>query len=307
MALNVKESMVTRAVMGASVLVLLGLGLYTAFDTNAMRGASSQTSFREVEVCYIFTVEDIDPAAKNILAWVPLPLDNSRQQLKAWEIEGSTPYRIVEEKEYGNKFILFDLSESDGKSRGNVSVRIKFEVLRYATSPLKHPQEYPGLDDLEKDRYLKPVRFIPIDGKIAEEAQQVTAQSRDSLHSSRLLYDHIVRTMQYDKSQKGWGRGDAVYACNIRQGNCTDFHSLYIGEARSLGIPARFIMGFPLPDNKSQGMIDGYHCWAEFFIKDKGWLPIDASEASKFPDKKENIFTYAVLSGIARRNSDGFF
>lgn len=290
MALNVKESMVTRAVMGASVLVLFGLGLYTAFDKNAMRGISSQTPCREVEVSYTFTVEDIDPDAKNILAWVPLPLDSSRQQLKAWETEGDIPYRIVEEKAYGNKFILFDLSDSDGKLRGSASVRIKFEVLRYATSPLMYQGEYARFDGFENDRYLKPVRLIPISGKIAEEARQVTAQSKNTLSSARLLYDHIVSTMQYDKSRKGWGRGDAVYACSIRKGNCTDFHSLFIGEARSLGIPARFIMGLPLPENKSRGLIAGYHCWAEFFNKDKGWLPIDASEASKFPDKKERFY-----------------
>ncbi len=96
--------------------------------------------------------------------------------------------------------------------------------------------------------------------------------------------------MTYDKSGVGWGRGDAVYACEVRKGNCTDFHSLFIGQARALKIPARFIMGLPLPPDKKKGKIDGYHCWSEFYIPDKGWLPIDASEASRFPEKKELLF-----------------
>ena len=90
----------------------------------------------------------------------------------------------------------------------------------------------------------------------SEEAMQMTGWLYDS------LYDNIVTTLLYDKSGKGWGRGDATYACDIRTGNCTDFHSLFIGEARSLGIPARFIMGLPLPEGRSQGVIPGYHCWA---------------------------------------------
>ena len=57
-----------------------------------------------------------------------------------------------------------------------------------------------------------------------------------------------------------------------------------------LGIPARFIMGLPLPINKSKGSIAGYHCWAEFYLPERGWLPIDASEANKFPEKKEMYF-----------------
>jgi hypothetical protein len=75
----------------------------------------------------------------------------------------------------------------------------------------------------------------------------------------------------------------------LRIGNCTDFHSLFIGEARSLDIPARFIMGMSIPDDPS-GEIKGYHCWAEFYDNEKGWLPIDASEAHKHPEKRELFF-----------------
>jgi len=49
--------------------------------------------------------------------------------------------------------------------------------------------------------------------------------------------------MRYDKSGIGWGRGDAVYACDAKTGNCSDFHSYFIALARSIGIPARFAIG----------------------------------------------------------------
>ena len=61
-----------------------------------------------------------------------------------------------------------------------------------------------------------------------------------------MIYEYVTSVMKYDKTGKGWGRGDAVYACDIRRGNCTDFHSLFIAPARARGIPARFIIGFPL-------------------------------------------------------------
>ena len=93
--------------------------------------------------------------------------------------------------------------------------------------------------------------------------------------------------MHYDKSGEGWGRGDAVWACDSKHGNCTDFHSLFIGMMRSSGIPARFEIGFPLPEGKTEGDIPGYHCWAEFYIRGIGWIPVDASEASKNPAKKD--------------------
>jgi len=76
------------------------------------------------------------------------------------------------------------------------------------------------------------------------------------------------------------GRGDAVWACENKRGNCTDFHSLFIGMLRSQGIPARFLIGFPVPDAEA-GAIPGYHCWAEFLDEKRGWIPVDASEAKK--------------------------
>ena len=96
--------------------------------------------------------------------------------------------------------------------------------------------------------------------------------------------------MRYDKSGTGWGRGDAVFACDAKRGNCTDFHALIIGMARSVGIPARFAIGLPLPETRGPGELPGYHCWAELYVKDRGWLPVDASEAAKTPDKRNYFF-----------------
>src|SRR5271166_3492204 len=72
----------------------------------------------------------------------------------------------------------------------------------------------------------------------------------------------VVSTVKYDKTGRGWGRNDIHYACEERQGNCTDFHAIFIGYARALGIPARFAIGFPLPSGRGEGQIAGYHCWA---------------------------------------------
>ena len=58
---------------------------------------------------------------------------------------------------------------------------------------------------------------------------------------------------------------------------------------RLRGIPARFTMGISLPPD-AKGTIEGYHCWCEFYVPAKGWVPVDASEASKRPEKKDYFF-----------------
>jgi transglutaminase-like putative cysteine protease len=94
--------------------------------------------------------------------------------------------------------------------------------------------------------YLGPDRLVPIDGQIKLVRATVGDPVGSSYEQARAIYDYVVATMTYDKSGRGWGRGDAIYACNVKKGNCTDFHSLFIAIARSRGIPARFIIGFPL-------------------------------------------------------------
>ena len=60
--------------------------------------------------------------------------------------------------------------------------------------------------------------------------------------------------------------------------------------ARSKKIPARFEMGLSVPEGQSAGQIAGYHCWAEFYTRERGWFPVDISEAWKHPEKKDYFF-----------------
>jgi transglutaminase-like putative cysteine protease len=122
-------------------------------------------------------------------------------------------------------------------------------------------------------RYLEPDKLVPLNGTIAELAKQQTSGDTTPLEKARHIYNYVVATMRYDKTGEGWGHGDAIWACTAKRGNCTDFHSLFIGMMRSVGIPARFEIGFPLPEGKSEGDI-----------------PVDASEAWKHPEKHDYFF-----------------
>jgi transglutaminase-like putative cysteine protease len=131
---------------------------------------------------------------------------------------------------------------------------------------------------------------VPLDGVIAELSAQETRGIQDPLEKARAIYNYVIATMRYDKSGTGWGNGDAIWACTAKRGNCTDFHSLFIGMMRAAAIPARFEIGFPLPADQHDGAVAGYHCWAQFYVEPYGWIPVDASEAWKHPEKKNYFF-----------------
>ena len=244
---------------------------------------------RSVELSYSVTLKDIPEKADRVNIWLPIPRSNTVQKLVDLQVPDDFPHTILTDEELNNKFLCFELSREQIKN-SEVSISAVFQVSRMSYKSRGRNDDIPleAADSLA--RFLKPNRLVPIDGKIAQEALNVTGDVKGPSDQMKLLFDHIVDTVNYDKSGVGWGLGDANYACDIRAGNCTDFHSLFIGEARSLGIPARFLIGFPLPPDKGSGTIKGYHCWGEFYIDGEGWIPVDASEAKRHLERKEEYF-----------------
>ena len=94
-------------------------------------------------------------------------------------------------------------------------------------------------------RWLAPDRLVPLDARIRALADKVTRGKPTDLEKARAIYDYVVSTMRYDKTGTGWGNGDIYWACDTQSGNCTDFHALFTGLSRAVGIPAKFVIGFP--------------------------------------------------------------
>ncbi|MDX6271233.1 MAG: hypothetical protein QOD28_2456 [Acidobacteriota bacterium] len=247
---------------------------------------------RQFEFEYKATVKEIPAGARKVEVWIPVPHDTPFQTIKGLHIDSPHPYQL-RTAEYGNRVLHLSL---DNPPPSTLTVTMRFNAvrrehiqgrLRQAVYPVVREPRDPDMA-----RWLEPDRLVPIDGKVRQWAQEVVtaAGARTDLEKARAIYNHVVSTVKYDKSGQGWGRGDIYYACDARRGNCTDFHAIFIGYARALGIPARFAIGFPLPADRGAGQISGYHCWAEFYAEGIGWVPVDASEAAKDPSRREYFF-----------------
>ncbi|HJQ67738.1 MAG TPA: transglutaminase domain-containing protein [Blastocatellia bacterium] len=247
---------------------------------------------RKFQFEYKATVKDIPAGSKRVDLWIPVPHDTPFQWITDLEIDAPHPYKI-HTSDYGNKALHISLSDPPQSS---FTVTMRFNAMRreHVQERLKLARLTPFKEvrDPNMARWLQPDRLVPIDGKIKQWAEEVVAKARakTDLDKVRAIYNHIVATVKYDKSGQGWGRGDIYYACDARRGNCTDFHAIFIGYSRALGIPARFAIGFPLPADRGEGNVSGYHCWAEAYVKGVGWIPVDASEAAKDPSRREYFF-----------------
>jgi hypothetical protein len=221
----------------------------------------------EFDFFYRVKLPDITEHAR---LWLPLAATDVFQNVEIKSHNFPKEPRVLKENEYGNQAFFFELGPEDSQK----TVDIRYQVRRS-----EKPAYAPESEDLRK--YLEVDRLIPGNERFRKIAEGVVKDKKGDLVRARALYDHVIDRMRYMKYGPGWGKGDAVYACNIRTGNCSDFHSYFIALARAVSIPARFAVGAAIPSERNDGGVDGYHCWAEFYAEGK-WWPIDVSEADKY-------------------------
>ena len=237
---------------------------------------------------YAFTVKNLS-AGEKVKVWIPAAQSDPYQEVKIVSAKGDLPLKKTRESKYGNQIYY---AETDS-AKPELHFDIEYDVTRHervALGPNAPHLVSVSLSSTERQQDLRPDVLVPVTGLPADLAVKVTQGKTQPLDKARAIYDYVFTTMRYDKTGTGWGHGDVLYACDAKKGNCTDFHSLFIAMARSQGIPARFEIGFPLPPDQHSAEIAGYHCWSDFYIDGKGWIPVDISEAWKHPEKRDYFF-----------------
>ncbi len=256
----------------------------------AKSSVSGATS-RDFHFEYASTIAGIPQGAKSVRMWVPLPQTDENQTISNLKIDAPIPFRETRDPLYGNRIAYFELS---GTAPAQVPIRVAFDVHRVETSAM-----HPDLKGPLQARLLEGDRLAPTAGEASARAAQAVATSSDVTGKAFGIYNRVLDDVAYDKTVTGWGRGDLSYVCRVGKGNCSDFHALFISMARSQQIPALFEIGFPLPRDKHEGPIGGYHCWAWYQAPDGAWKPVDVSEADKDPNRKEYFFGTICCNRVA--------
>jgi len=258
--------------------------LFLALASSALTQDSRHFTFH-----YAFTVRNL-PAEKKVRIWIPAAQSDAYQEVKIISAQGDLPLKKTSESRFGNQIYF---AETSGSTQPELHFDVEYDVIRHERVALGQTAPHlvvTSLSFTEKQQDLQPDVLVPVTGLPADLAVKVTQGLTQPLDKARAIYDYVFTTMRYDKTGTGWGHGDVLYACDAKKGNCTDFHSLFIAMARSQGIPARFEIGFPLPSDKHSAEIAGYHCWSDFWIDGKGWIPVDISEAWKHQEKRDYFF-----------------
>ena len=269
------------------LLIVLGFTCLVSYAADSSNSYNTWEDSSVYDVSYIVDLSGL-PADEAVTLWVPRPVHNEDQHVLSSAItelaNGVTQSMLISQDivdNRGNRVIQFSMPA--GKGRAD-TLHFEYQVRRLVV--VSNSEKALGPFD-DPSAYLGAATKIPLEGLISQIALQEKGDATTGMELQRRYYDYVYDSMAYSKEGEGWGEGDAIWACESKYGNCTDFHSLYIGLVRSQGIAARFKIGFPLAADKSEGRHDGYHCWAEVYDPNNGWSPLDASEAKKSGKRDE--------------------
>lgn len=249
---------------------------------------SGEAKERRFRFVYQTTVTKLAPGQVARL-WIPLPPSLPEQQVRLVRQRVPAGAAAMPEVEQPNGNQIF-FAEAKASDSGEILAEFTYDIVRREIRRATPAKSAPApLTADERKFFLTPDRRGPITGRPLELLADVRLP-RDPFAMARVLYDRVDAHVKYDKSRPGFGTGDVNWVCDSRYGNCCDFHALFMALARSQGIPARFEIGFPLPDERGAGEIGGYHCWAFFHEAARGWTPVDISEADKHPELNDYYF-----------------
>jgi transglutaminase-like putative cysteine protease len=144
----------------------------------------------------------------------------------------------------------------------------------------------------ELTRFLQPTSLLPTDGIVKARAIEITRNANTDVDKARAIYDWIVENTHREASVLGCGVGDIRFMLesNSLGGKCADLNALYVGLARSAGLPARDVYGIRVAPSelgyKSLGassnvITKSQHCRAEVYLASQGWTPVDPADVRK--------------------------
>lgn len=105
-------------------------------------------------------------------------------------------------------------------------------------------------------------------------ARQLAEMSGDRLEMLHSLSSRILEQVEY-RTGTTHSRTTAEEAFAMGTGVCQDHAHIFIGTARALDIPARYVSGYLMMNDRIDQ--EAGHAWAEAYIDDLGWVGFDIS------------------------------
>ena len=280
-------------------------------DSYSTRLDSSNVSYRNPRVYNVQMSFEIFPDSakinrdKDLKVWMPIPREwDSQKNVQIISIRPE-PHSRYTDPEYGNKIFYWDFGKFPEKS--SYQVNIKVRIVSYEIYTMIDSSKIKPYDKTSKEYglYTKSGYTIHITPKLKELAKEAIGNETNPYLQAQKILTFVHKKIRYNQ---GMNRNlDYMFSnSNIDErsgeeyfnGDCSHYSALFVGLCRSEGIPARCVYGrigwLPFLNEENSKMYSGLdtvlsddgfagaqhhgmwpHMWAEFYLPDYGWIPVD--------------------------------
>lgn len=267
---------------GAAVTLTAGLPRFASAAFNPQPGA-----WRTFDV--VTKLEIAKPEGKT-QAWVPVPAVNEADWFKSlgsqWTTNGNAA--LKRDSKYGAEFVHVEWK--DGEAAPAITVTSRIATRDRAIDLGKSGSAQ--LTAAERKHYTEGTDLIPTGGIVKETSDKIVAGAKTDVEKARAIYEWIVDNTQRNPKTRGCGIGDiaSLLKTGNLTGKCADLNALYVGLARSQGLPARDVYGLRVAPSKfgykslgagSELVTKAQHCRAEVHLAGIGWVPVDPADVRK--------------------------
>jgi transglutaminase-like putative cysteine protease len=226
-------------------------------------------------------------------AWLPLPLasdtDWQRSLGSSWSGNASRA-QVLSDGKYGATMLYAEWPA--GQAAPLLEVTSRFATRDRTVDPARAQPNVERLSAADRAFFTAPTELIPTDGIVRETAQGIVKGARSDVDKARAIYEWVVDNTFRDPKTRGCGWGDikAMLETGNFGGKCGDLNAMFVGLARSVGVPARDVYGLRVARSAhgyaslgvgSPNVSRAQHCRAEFYAEGRGWVPVDPADVRK--------------------------
>jgi len=253
-------------------------------ETDIVRLNDNPDSWVRYRIRYWLTLTEHEGTTR---VFMPLPRAwNTQKDIDLLTLEPE-PSDIFTDPVNGNRIAFWEVDLSPGRSQ---TFTEEFEIsIQSERRPLA--EEMVGKyddDDPVLQIYLHPTEFIQSDNpELLAAASEIVGDESNPYRKAKLVFDFVVSHMRGFRDDVN----DAASAFASRESECGGYAHLFIALCRGAGVPARPVTGLarlqPGEWRWPEGV--GTHVWAEFYLPDYGWIPVDPTHARMNPNDPMGI------------------
>lgn len=301
----------------ASVAGVLSLPAVAGAATEAPSGAPTN-AFRPSQsngwrVFEVTSRIEPSPAAGVTRVWLPLPSVEEASWIRPmgnlWQ-GNATTVRTLTDPVQGTQMLAAEWAA--GAPAPMLEVVSRFATRDRATD-FTQPGRVTPLGRVERARYTRATELLPTGGIVRQTALEITQGAKSDVDKARAIYEWIVENTERNPKTRGCGLGDirAMLETGDLKGKCADLNALYVGLARSVGLPARDVYGIRVADSrfgykslgKSGDISKAQHCRAEVWLTNFGWVPVDPADVRKVVLEERPGLTLGDEVAVAARQT----